>query len=175
MDGKLKVGDKARDFSLLDQSNKEFRLSKFKGKRVLLSFHPLAWTPVCSEQMKSLEKNKNAFDSLNAVAVGVSVDTIPSKKAWAESLGIKNTRLLSDFWPHGKTAKLLGIFREEDGFSERANIIIDEKQKTAFSKVYRLGELPNIQEILNALRTMPETVTRKANPRTSSSIKSNKT
>jgi len=106
-----KIGEKAKDFSLPDQNEKEFKLSKFRGKRVLLSFHPLAWTSVCSEQMKSLEKNEEAFDSLNTVAVGVSIDTVPSKKAWAESLGIKNTRLLSDFWPHGKVARKYGLFR----------------------------------------------------------------
>jgi len=152
MENKPKVGDKARNFSLPDQNDKEFTLVEFKGKKVLLSFHPLAWTSVCAKQMKALEDNKAAFDQLNTVAVGVSVDTVPSKKAWAESLGIKNTRLLSDFWPHGKVAQLYGIFRSKDGISERANIIIDENQKIVFFKVYRIGELPDIQGILEALR-----------------------
>jgi peroxiredoxin len=152
-----RVGDKAKGFSLLDQNSKEFKLSKFRGKRVLLSFHPLAWTSVCAEQMKSLEKNKKAFDSLNTIAVGVSTDTVPSKKAWAESLGIKNTRLLSDFWPHGKVVRAYGLFRKDDGISERANVIIDEKGTVAFIKVYPIGKLPDIDEILDALRKMPKT------------------
>jgi peroxiredoxin len=154
MEKKLKVGDAARNFTLKDQNDQGFRLADFKGKKVLLSFHPLAWTSVCAEQMKSLEKNKGAFDALKTVAVGVSIDTVPSKKAWAESLGIKNTRLLSDFWPHGQVAEAYGIFRGKDGFSERANIIIDEKQKVAFFKIYKLGQLPDIQEIIDALRKM---------------------
>lgn len=154
MENKLKVGDKARNFSLADQNDKEFTLAGLKGKKVLLSFHPLAWTPVCSKQMKSLEDNKSIFDSLNTVAVGVSIDTVPSKKAWADSLGIKDTRLLSDFWPHGEVAILYGIFRNKDGFSERANILIDEKQKIVFFKIYKLGELPNIQEVIDALRVI---------------------
>jgi len=83
------------------------------------------------------------------------VDTIPSKKAWVESLGIKNTRLLSDFWPHGKVAKLYGIFRTEDGLSERANVIVDEEQKIVFFKVYKLGQMPDIKEIIAALRKLP--------------------
>ncbi len=149
---KVKVGDNALDFSLNDQNEEEFTLSAFKGKKVLLSFHPLAWTPVCSEQMKSLEKNKDVFDSLNTVAVGVSIDTVPSKKAWAISLGIKNTRLLSDFWPHGRVAETYGIFRIKDGFSERANVIVDEKQKVVFFKIYELGQLPDIQEVIDALK-----------------------
>jgi peroxiredoxin len=153
---KLKVGLKAKRFALPDQNDQEFRLADFKGKRILLSFHPLAWTSVCAEQMKSLEKTRNAFESLNTVAVGVSVDTVPSKKAWANSLGIKNTRLLSDFWPHGKVARLYGIFRREDGISKRLNIIIDENQTIAFFKIYKLGQLPDIQEIVEVLRKMPK-------------------
>src|SRR5574341_283185 len=121
----VKVKEKARDFKLKDQNGKEIHLSDLKGKKVLLSFHPLAWTSVCAEQMKSLEENHGRFEGLNTVALGISVDTVPSKKAWAESLGIRNTSLLSDFWPHGEIAKLYGIFREKEGFSERSNIILD--------------------------------------------------
>lgn len=154
MKRKLMIGDRAKDFVLSDQNGKNFKLSAFKSKKVLLSFHPAAWTSVCAKQMKSLEDNKETFDSLDTVAVGVSVDTVPSKKAWADSLGIRKTRLLSDFWPHGKVAKLYGIFRQEGGFSERANIIIDENQKIAFFKVYKLGQLPDIQEIINVLEKM---------------------
>lgn len=152
MGSRPKVGDRAKCFSLLDQNGKEFKLSKFRGRRVLLSFHPSAWTSLCAEQMESLEKNKNVFDSVNTVAVGVSTDTVPSKKAWAESLRIKNTRLLSDFWPHGKVARAYGLFRKDDGISERANVIIDEKGTVAFIKVYPISKLPDIQEIIDILR-----------------------
>jgi len=106
--------------------------------------------------MKSLEKNKAAFDSLNTIAVGVSVDTVPSKKAWAESLGIRNTRLLSDFWPHGKVARRYNLFRSEDGVSKRANVIVDENGQIAFVKIYPSGQLPDIQEILETLKRMPK-------------------
>lgn len=44
----IKVGDKAPDFALRDHHNKELRLSEFKGKNVLLSFHPLAWSRTCA-------------------------------------------------------------------------------------------------------------------------------
>ena len=154
MEERVKVGDRSRDFSLEDQNEEVFTLSKFNGKRVLLSFHPLAWTSVCAEQMKSLEKNKEAFDSLNTIAVGVSVDTLPSKKAWAKSLNIENTRLLVDFWPHGKVAETYGIFRSKYGTSERANIIIDEDQRVVFIKVYPVGQLPDIKEVIEALKKL---------------------
>jgi len=147
----IKVGEKAPDFVLKDHNGIEFKLSNLKGTRVLLSFHPIAWTSVCAKQMQSLETNKERFDELNTIAVGVNVDPIPSKKAWAGELGIKNTKLLSDFWPHGEVAKKYGIFREKEGFSERANIIIDENGKVIFTKVYDINQLPDIEEIIDFL------------------------
>jgi peroxiredoxin len=147
----INVGSKAPEFSLKDQYGKTFKLSGFKGKKLLLSFRPLAWTPVCHDQMRLLEENRRRFDELNTIALGVGVDSVPSNKAWGQSMDIKNTRLLSDFWPHGKVAVLYGIFREKDGFSERANIIIDEKQKVVFVKVYPTAQLPDFNEIIEFL------------------------
>jgi peroxiredoxin len=149
---RAKVGDQAPDFVLKDQNEKEFRLSDHRGKKVLLSFHPLAWTGVCTQQMKSLKDNKAEFDAANTVAVGLSVDSIPSKKAWADSMGMKHTSLLADFWPHGGVAKQFGIFREKGGTSERANIVVDEKGKIVFIKVYPIAELPDINEIIDFLK-----------------------
>ncbi len=147
----LNVGAPAPDFRIKDQEGKDVSLSDFKGKKVLLSFHPLAWTSVCAKQMQSLEADKQTFDRLNTVALGVSIDSSPSKKEWAKSLDIENTRLLADFWIHGDVAKKYGIFREKDGFSERANIIIDESGKIMFFKIYPIGDLPDIKEIINVL------------------------
>ena len=147
------IGRRVRDFVLPDQDGKAVRLSSFRGKKVLLSWHPLAWTTVCAQQMKALEKHRRAFASLGTVALGLSVDTVPSKRAWAASLKIKGTRLLSDFWPHGKTAKALGIFRQAEGISERANIILDEKGRVVFVKVYPIRQLPDIDEILTFLKS----------------------
>jgi len=147
----VKVGKKLKDFKLKDHNGKDFILADCKGKRVLLSFHPLAWTHVCALQMQSLERNKKVLDKINTVAVGLSIDAVPCKAAWAKSLKIKNTRLLSDFWPHGGVAKYLGILRAE-GFSERANIIVDEAGKVMHVKVYPIRQLPDIAEILAALK-----------------------
>ena len=101
--------------------------------------------------MKSLEENYAQFKKLNTVAFGIGVDSSPSNKAWAESMGIKNTSLLSDFWPHGAVAQLYGVFRDKEGVSERANIVIDESQKVIFAKIYPDEKLPNIKEILSLL------------------------
>jgi peroxiredoxin len=144
-------GDVAKLFSLKDQHGNYVALKDFTDKKVLLSFHPLAWTNVCAKQMEALEAKKDEFNKLNTVAFGISVDAVPCKKAWAKSLGIENTQLLCDFWKHGEVAKLYDIFIEEKGISERANIIIDENQKVAFVKVYPISQLPDIEEIIAEL------------------------
>jgi peroxiredoxin len=148
----IKVGSKAPDFALKDQNGKTVKLSGLAGKKVLLSFRPLAWTAVCHDQMKSLEDNHAHFDEANAVALGIGVDSAPSNKAWADSMAIKNTSLLSDFWPHGEVAKSYGVFREKEGSSERANILIDEEGKVVFAKTYPIAERPDIEEILESMR-----------------------
>ena len=132
----IQLGKVVKSFKLQDQFGKDFILSKMKVRRVLLSFHPLAWTPVCTLQMQSLEKNKKTFDNLHTIAVGLSVDSVPCKAAWAKAIKIKNTKLLADFWPHGDVAKSLGLFLEKDGFSQLANVVIDHAGKVCFVKVY---------------------------------------
>jgi peroxiredoxin len=148
----LTQGEIAPDFTLKDQNGDEFKLSELRGQRVLLSFHPLAWTGICAKQMQALEANKEALESLNTVPVGISVDSVPTKKAWAEDLGVKGIRLLSDFWPHGQVARLYGVFREKDGISERANIVLDENGKVVFSRVYEISQLPDIDEVIKVLK-----------------------
>jgi peroxiredoxin len=143
----IDLGFEAPDFILKDQNNEEMRLSDFRGKNILLSFHPLAWTKVCTEQMNRLDVRVDLFEKLNTVAFGVSIDTVPCKKAWAKDIGIEKLRLLSDFWPHGDLASRLGIFREADGFSERANIVLNEKHEVIFTKIYTLSEQPDLREI----------------------------
>ena len=149
----IQAGAKAPDFLLKDHAGKDFKLSEYKGKKVLLSFHPLAWTGLCAKQMQSLERHQEEFDTLNTVAVSISVDSIPSKKAWADFLGLRSVRLLSDFWPHGNVTEKYGVFREDEGISERANILIDEDGKIEYVQIYELGELPDINEILTVLKT----------------------
>jgi len=148
----VRPGQAARNFSLKDQDNTTWDLYEQQDKRVLLSFHPLAWTPYCAQQMQSLEEHRKTFENLNAVAVGISVDSTACKRAWAKQLAIEETRLLCDFWPHGKVAAAFGIFREENGFSERANILLDQKRDVAWVKVYPVHSVPDIQEVIAVLK-----------------------
>ncbi|MDG6251523.1 redoxin domain-containing protein [Methanocalculus sp.] len=149
----VRPGDLAATFALKDQSDETFSLLEHHKRRVLLSFHPLAWTDKCAAQMLSLEENRETFSSLNTVAVGISVDSVPCKRAWAKSLRIANTPLLCDFWPHGFVSRLYGLFREGNGFCERANVIVDSDQAVVFSKVYPVHSVPDISEIIGFLES----------------------
>ncbi|MDD5476407.1 MAG: redoxin domain-containing protein [Syntrophales bacterium] len=77
----IQLGKKVPNFTLKDQNGADFTLSGCVGKKVLLSFHPLAWTGICADQMKSLEKNRKKIEAAGAVAVGISVDSVPCKTA----------------------------------------------------------------------------------------------
>lgn len=149
---RIKVGDYAPDFLLKDNRGEEIRLTDYKGKKVLLSWHPLAWTSVCAEQMKALEANLAEFESNDAVPLGLSVDSYPCKNAWAKELGIATVKLLADFWPHGEIAQKYGLFRQQEGFSERANVLVGEDGKVLWVKIYPIPELPDIAEVLEQVK-----------------------
>ena len=151
MVGPIEVGTLAPEFTLKDQGNRPVGLSSLRGKKVVLSFHPLAWTSVCTTQMQDLEKHRGELAQAGAVALGLSVDSQPCKKAWAEAIGVRDTSILADFWPHGGVIRSYGIFREKDGFSERAVFILDGQGVVRWQKVYPLAQVPDIDEIVKAV------------------------
>lgn len=147
----ISVGVEAPNFTLTDNKEQYVSLTDFRGKKVLLSWHPLAWTPVCTDQMRALENNFQTLQNLNAIPLGFSVDPVPSKKIWAYAIQLNKLQILADFWPHGKVASDYGIYREQDGYSERANIIVDEQGMVMWVKVYPSAQLPDINEVINVL------------------------
>lgn len=147
----IKIGDMAPNFSIKDNHREIVNLADFRGRKVLLSWHPSAWTSVCTDQMRALEANWDRFDKLNTVPLGLSVDPIPCKAAWASVLSIKNMRLPCDFWPHGQVTIDYGLFIDKIGLSERANILIGENGQVIWVKVYPMSELPDIEEVFAAI------------------------
>jgi peroxiredoxin len=149
----LKPGDDAPDFELRSHRGATVKLSDFRGrKNVVLAFHPLAFTPVCAAQMTGYEAELAAFERAGAAVLGISIDAQPAKAAWAKTLGPISYDLLSDFHPHGEVAQKYGVYRANDGISERAIFVIDRNGKVAWSKTYAIPEQPENQEVLDALR-----------------------
>ena len=145
----LKVGDKAPDFTLEDQSGEKVQLSKLQGKKVLISFHPLACISVCRDQMRAVENHfEKIKEKSGSEVLGISVDAQPTKSIWAKGLSLENIKILADFEPKGQMAKDYDLFNTDLGTSERANLLIDEDGKIAWIKKYELSELPSIEEVL---------------------------
>ena len=148
----MDVGQVAPDFSLNSHKKERITLSDYRNKKVVLSFHPLAWTGVCKLQMQGLEKARPELTAAGAVGFGISVDSVPCKNAWAEAIQVVETPLLADFWPHGGIAIKYGILREAQGFSERSVIIVDQEGIIRFEKIYPIDQVPDMDEILKALQ-----------------------
>lgn len=148
----LKPGDEAPDFELRSHRGGTVKLSDFRGrKNVVLAFHPLAFTPVCADQMCAYESDLKRFESADTLVFGVSIDPQPSKTAWAKTLGPISFDLLSDSYPHGAVAQQYGVFREKDGISDRAVFLIDKQGRVRWSKVYDIPELPKNEELIAQL------------------------
>ena len=148
----IKVSKKAPEFSFKDQDKNEIKLSDLKGKKVILSWHPLAFTSVCTDQMRSLERNYDRIQEKGeTVVIGLSIDPYPAKQKWADILCIENVKIVSDFFPYGEVSKAYGLFNEENGASKRANVIIDEEGKVKWVKVYEPSQLPDIEEVIENL------------------------
>ncbi len=107
--------------------------------------------------MPSYEEDLSEFERYDAQVLGISVDNVPTNKAWADSLGGLSYPLLSDFWPHGFVAVKYGVLRAE-GFTERALFIIDKQGIVRYKDIHPIGEQPRNTDLFNALKGIPETV-----------------
>ena len=149
----LKSGDEAPDFELRSHRGGTVKLSDFRGKRrVVVAFHPLAFTPVCAAQMCGYQSDLSRFDAADAAVLGISVDAQPAKAAWAQALGPISFDLLSDFHPHGDVAEKYGVYRAKDGISERAIFVVDKAGKIAWAKVYDIPQQPDNEDLFTALK-----------------------
>jgi len=140
-------------FVLKDQNDQEVKFADFAGKKYLLSFHPMAWTSICTYQMQDLDARHGAFTSRGVTPFGLSIDHQYCKKAWAESMGLKKLLLLADFWPHGALAQALECFIEKAGVSGRQNYLIGPDGEVLWTKRYEIKERPDFDQVLSE---MPE-------------------
>jgi len=123
---------------------------------VILAFYPADWSPVCSDQIALYNEVLPEFRRFSAELLGISVDGIWSHLAFAHDRKLRFP-LLSDFEPKGAVARSYGVYREQDGYSERALFVIDGEGIIRWSYVSPVGVNPGADGILRAL----EKVTRK--------------
>lgn len=150
----IQPGQTAPDFELRNQDYQLVRLSSFRDKQnVVVAFHPLAFTPVCTVQLQTYEREKERLQALDAHVLAISIDAGPSKKAWAESFGGTSYDLLSDFYPHGGVAAAYGVLRA-DGLAERAIFLVDKAGVVRWAKLHQIPEQPDLAELFAALEAL---------------------
>jgi peroxiredoxin len=151
---KVKVGDRAPDFTLKAVSGGTISLKEYSGKsNVMVSFVPAAWTPVCSDQWPGYNIAQEEFARYDTVLIGITVDNIPTQYAWTKTMGTLWFPVLSDFWPHGKVADTYGVLRS-DGMTERAIFIIDKKGIIRYIDVHDINKRPPLEDIIRELEKL---------------------
>jgi peroxiredoxin len=120
----IEVGQKAPDFKLPDHDGKDVSLADFAGRRLLLVFYPLDFSPVCTDQLTAYREIVPELDEAGVEMVGISVDSAFAHAAFREKLGV-DTVLLADFEPKGKVASDFGVYLDGAGIAARALVLID--------------------------------------------------
>jgi peroxiredoxin (alkyl hydroperoxide reductase subunit C) len=151
---KVKVGDKAPDFTLRALSGGNVSLADYLGKKnVVISFVPAAWTPVCSDQWPGYNIVKDIFDENDAILLGITVDNLPTLFSWTNQMGKLWFPVLSDFYPHGAAAAKFGVLRS-DGVSERALFVIDKKGIIRYIDVHDINKRPPLDDLVRELEKL---------------------
>jgi peroxiredoxin len=149
----LQSGTQAPDFTLHSTPDQEMSLHELKGQRVILAFYPADWSPVCSDQMTLYNEVLPEFKKLHAALVGISVDGVWCHTAFGRQCSL-HFPLLADFEPKGDVARKYGVYRQDDGLSERALFVLDEEGVVRWSYVSPIGVNPGADGILDALESL---------------------
>lgn len=125
----LKIGDKAPNFSGIDENGKTHTLQDYKGKKLVVFFYPKADTPGCTAEACDLRDNFERFQTNNYSLLGVSADGIKKQKKFSEKFNLpfplladEDKSVITAFGVWGPK-KFMG--REFDGI-HRTTFIIDE-------------------------------------------------
>lgn len=120
-----RVGTVAPEFVLINQHGQPIERAAVRAPRpVLLVFFPLAFSGVCLGELRALRDGLPEIAARAVELLAVSVDSKFALRAWAEAEGFTFS-LLSDFWPHGETARRYGAFDERRGVAHRVSVLID--------------------------------------------------
>ncbi len=146
------AGSAAPAFTLTNNNGDPTKLSDFHGKWVVLYFYPKDFTSGCTLEAHNFQADLKKYEQLNAVILGVSVDTAASHKDFCAKEGL-SFKLLSD--PDAKVSNEYGSVMEYEGktLSARNTFLIDPEGRIA--RVY-LGVKPaaHSQEVLTALAAL---------------------
>ena len=120
----VKVGETAPDFTLPDQQGRPLTLSGQRGKWVVLYFYPKDDTPGCTKEACSFRDNIMAIQQLNAVVLGVSVDSVASHKKFSDKYNLNFPLLADDEY---KVCSRYGVLTRFMGMkvAQRSTVIID--------------------------------------------------
>jgi peroxiredoxin len=121
----IAAGEPAPEFTLRNQDGEKISLSSYRGRKVLLVFYPLDFSPVCSDQLSIYQEVKPEIEAKGVEMVGISVDHGFAHRAFREKLGI-DTTLLADFEPKGEVARAYGAYIEKVGHANRSLVLVDE-------------------------------------------------
>jgi len=146
----VEVGQQAPNFSLLNTERQPVTLESLRGKPVILAFFPLAFSPVCTEELCTFRDALAELNSANAQVVGISVDSPFALRAFAEAQKLQYP-LLSDF--NKETSQAYGVLNENlggvfKGVANRAVFVIDRNGKIAHKWVSEDAKVqPNYDEV----------------------------
>lgn len=116
------IGSSAPEFTLRSTAGTDVTLSALRGKRVLLAFFPLAFTSTCTAELCAFSEDYGRFADANTVVLPISVDSVPTLKAYKEQERMA-VDLLSDF--KRQVSRAYGTLDEEKFHSKRAYVLID--------------------------------------------------
>jgi peroxiredoxin len=149
----LTPGTRAPEFSLHDTPDQTVSLSDFRGKRLILAFYPADWSPVCGDEVTLFNEILPEFRKYNAELLGISVDGVWCHIAFAKDRKL-HFPLLADFEPKGAVAKAYGVYRHQEGVTERALFVIDEQGIIRWSYISPIGVNPGADGVLTALEEL---------------------
>jgi peroxiredoxin len=149
----LPAGIAAPDFTLKSTPDQNLSLSDFRGRPVVLAFYPADWSPVCGDQMALYNEILPEFRELGAELLGISVDGVWCHTAFGHDRKL-HFPLLADFEPKGAVARLYGVYRADEGVTERALFVINAEGVIHWSYVSPIGVNPGAEGILSALEEL---------------------
>ena len=151
---KLKVGDKAPHFSLMNQENEKVSLSDYKGDMLLLYFYPKANTPGCTKQACSVRDAAKELKKLGVAAIGISPDE-PSKQIKFHDKYNLGFQLLSD--PDHKVAKAYGAWGKKSMYGKtyegiiRSSFVID-KHGNIIQASYKVKPFDTVSNAMKVIK-----------------------